>query len=116
MDGPRQRTGELVEFPVTTVPEPTGEPYLDKIELTIIRRGVSHVQGTESVDTLYGLALARDLYLRTRADLSREPDPRRYVAGVLRAVRRLSPKDQTKLLHPALDRARAQTLLREENR
>jgi hypothetical protein len=116
MDGSRQPTGELVEFPVTTVPEPIGEPYLDKIELTIIRRGVLHVQGTESVDTLYGLALARDLYLRTRADLPREPDPRRYVAAVLRAVRRLSPKDQTKLLHPALDRVRAQALLREEIR
>lgn len=104
--------GELIEFPVGPVPEPTGDPYLDEIELEIIRLAVHTLVGDRQY--IQGLARARQIYLRTRALSVQSDDPDLYVRSVLRALRRLPDCILGKLRHPAHTRRTVQPLLREE--
>lgn len=104
--------GELVQFPIQPVPEPTGDPYLDEIELEIIRTGVHHLDGAP--DYLRGLARARQIYLRTRAVPCPSDDPDLYVRSVLCALLRLPECVRGRLRHPAYGRRQVQGLLREE--
>lgn len=100
--------GDVVTLP--TLPAPTGDPFLDELELLVVRMLLDRVDHPHRGWPV-GLARARELYLHHHPDLGSPADPGRFLQVTDRAVRLLSPSDRSRLRHPACTRAHAHRLL-----
>jgi hypothetical protein len=106
-------TATVMQFPSTTPPpEPTGDKFLDLIEMRIIREVVLYVQNGVNLGRAAGLSTARTDYMTlNEIHQERGTEPNEYLSLLVIAVKKLSPRQQSKLKHPARRRDEAQRVL-----
>lgn len=99
---------------IARVPQPTGDPFLDSVEMAILRNLAESIDFEREgpLHQAVGLAMARTLYLRAQGDAEAEVrHPGRFVASAMIVLRKMSDRQRGKLRHPARNRAEMQTLL-----
>lgn len=98
---------ELV--PAKPLPPPSGDPFLDALELLIFRTVAGHKENptANTLPIAVGMVCARALYAGAPAPT----DVGEYLLIVQRHVDRLSTRQRAKLRHPSRNREEAQLLL-----
>lgn len=108
-----------VAFPTADpFPPQTGDPFLDTLEVEIVRGVVEMVHAAVPIGFTAGLARARTSYLGLHPELVGDgpiPSGGRFIASVLIRIRELPEREQAKLRHPARDRAAIQLIMEGRN-
>lgn len=108
--------GTLIRLPRSIPDEPGGDPYLDLLEMMIIRQVIScfEAQPQASLDSARDLATLREAYLNRCAPENRPPiiDSVEYLEYVTQALSTLTPMGRARIRHPACSRSQAQQFIR----
>jgi hypothetical protein len=101
--------GDVLKFPLRPqMPGPTGDRFLDQLELQMIRLALDDVPR----DRLRGLSLARELYSFTHKELNVQlPNSERYLSVLVMLTAELTERQCSALRHPATSRSSAQRVL-----
>ncbi len=86
----------------------TGDPFLDRLELMMIRMALNGA----TTERLRGLASARELYARTHKKLPVElPNSECFLTNLVQVTAQLTDQQRSTLHHPATSRSSAQRVL-----
>jgi hypothetical protein len=102
------------ELIITRVEPPSGDPFLDSVEIAILRCLTECIEHERDLmlHQAIGLAWARALYLRAQGRPETEIRHHgKFIADATIVIRKLSSRQRAKLLHPTSTRADAQRLL-----
>lgn len=107
--------GTIINFPTADpVPASTGDAYLDDLEMQLIRGVAGYVQVGWPASLRAGRKLAerRHDYLLAHPELPQPVgDSARYLSSLVIAIKKLPPRQQAKLRHPARSRGEAQIVI-----
>lgn len=110
--------GTLIRLPRSLPEEPVGDPFLDLVEMMIMREVIGCFDD-ESVSlrgSAYDLAVVREAYLDSHAPegCTLITDATAYLEYLTQALSTLTPLGRAHIRHPACSRQQAQQFLRRQ--